>query len=55
MPCAVELPDHLEDLLDDQRCEAERGFVEQQQLGPLIRARAMASICCSPPESVPPR
>ena len=31
----------------------ERGLVEQQQLRARISARPMASICCSPPESVP--
>src|SRR6478735_7065257 len=30
----VQLADRLEDLLYDQRCETERGFVEQQELWP---------------------
>ena len=45
----------VEDLLHDQRREAERRLVEQQQARPAISARAIDSICCSPPESVPPR
>ena len=36
---AVELLDRAEDLFDDQRREAERGLVEQQQLGPATSAR----------------
>jgi hypothetical protein len=33
-----------------RRCQAERGFVEHEEVGCAIRARPIASICCSPPE-----
>jgi len=42
-----------EDLAHDQRRQPQRRLVEQQEAGRSISARATASICCSPPESVP--
>src|SRR5581483_11557646 len=33
-PLAVQLADHVEDLLDDEGGEAQRGLIEQQELGP---------------------
>ena len=52
---ALSVADDVEDLLHDQRRQAERRLVEQQEPRPAISARAIASICCSPPDSVPPR
>ena len=49
----VDLADDVEDLLDDQRRQPHRRLVEQQQPGLPISARPIASICCSPPDSVP--
>ena len=48
---AFEVGEDAEDLLDDLRREAGARFVEHQQFGRAIRARPIASICCSPPES----
>jgi hypothetical protein len=41
------------DALHHDRRQTHRGLVEHEQLGRLIIARPMASICCSPPEKVP--
>ncbi len=49
----VDGADRLEDGLHEQGGEAERRLIQQQQLGWPMSARPMASICCSPPESVP--
>ena len=49
----VELAEDPEDVLHDERGEPQRRFVQQQQLGRDMRARATASICCSPPERLP--
>ena len=47
-------PRRLEQLPGDQRREPERRLVEQQQPRVAdISARAMASICCSPPLIAP--
>src|SRR4051794_24118005 len=46
----VEPGDDLEDLLDQLRREAERGFIEQYQPRPRHQRPASATICCSPPE-----
>ena len=43
----------LVELLDDERREPHRQLVEQQHRGSVASARAIASICCSPPDSVP--
>ena len=48
-------PDDLEHAPDVDRRQAQRGLVEHQQAGRPISARAIASICCSPPDSVPAR
>ena len=48
-----QLRDDLVELLDDERREAHRQLVEQQQCGVVVNARDMASICCSPPDNVP--
>ena len=45
--------DRFKDRVNYQRGESERGFIEQRSRGFDISARAIASICCSPPESVP--
>jgi hypothetical protein len=50
----VDLADDREDLLDEDRRQAKRRFVEEQHLGLVMMARPIASICCSPPDSVPP-
>ena len=49
----IDPPDDLEELQHDDRREAERRLVEQQQPRAAISARAIATICCWPPESVP--
>ena len=49
----VDAPQDAENVLHDQRRETERRLVQQQQPGLTSRARAIASICCSPPDSVP--
>ena len=49
----VDAAQDAEDFLHHQRRQPERWFVEQQQFRPSISARAIASICCSPPDSVP--
>ena len=41
------------DAVDDQRRQAERDLVEQQQSGLVISARPIAVACCSPPERLP--
>ena len=51
----VDARDQREQLLDQQRRKAERGLVEDQSFGSAIRPRPIASICCSPPDSVPAR
>ncbi len=50
--------DDIEGALDNVGGETERRLIEQDELGRIgngrdIRARPMASICCSPPDSVP--
>ena len=52
-PLLVQLLERVVELIDDGRREAEARLVEQQQLGSLISARPSASICRSPPDSVP--
>jgi hypothetical protein len=52
---AIDREDRARDLAYDQGGKAERGLVEQQKLRLrhlAISARASATICCSPPESV---
>jgi hypothetical protein len=44
-----------EEIAHDDRGEALERFVEQQDLGSRASARAIASICCSPPERSVPR
>jgi len=44
----LELADFLDHAVDDNRCEANRRLVDQQDFGCAIRAR-QTSICCSPP------
>ena len=46
-------PRWLEDRMDDDRSEAQRGSSRSRTRGLDISARPIASICCSPPESVP--
>src|SRR3989454_4893064 len=48
-----DLAHDVEDLRHHERREPHRRLVQQEQLRRVISARAMASICCSPPESVP--
>jgi hypothetical protein len=43
-----------EDLVDDLRRQAFGGLVDQQQARRTTSTRAIASICCSPPDSVVP-
>ena len=51
----VDFRDDLEDLTDELRGQSHGRFVQQQAAcGPDISARPMASICCSPPDMVPP-
>ena len=50
---AAQRGDGAEDFADDQRSEAETGFVEDKEFGFAISARPSASICRSPPDSVP--
>ena len=45
--------DGLPELLDDNGRQTERGFVRHKSFGAAIIPRAMATICCSPPDSVP--
>ena len=42
------------DLVDDVRLNAFGRLVQQQDLGLVSKARAMASCCCCPPLSTPP-
>ena len=53
MPSSRILDDDIEDLLHHERRKAHGRLVEHDQRGRAMSARAMASICCSPPESVP--
>ena len=48
-------PHDPEELAHDHRREPERRLVEQQEPRAAMSARPSASICCSPPESVPAR
>jgi hypothetical protein len=52
-PRLAQRGDDAEDLAHDQRRQAQAGLVEHQQLGRDISARPTASICRSPPDSVP--
>jgi hypothetical protein len=54
VPSCLLMFDDIENLLDDQRARPSEGSSSSSILGRPIRARAMASICCSPPERVPP-
>ena len=53
-PAPADRPHAFEHLVHEQRRQAERRLVEQQQLGRAISARPIASICCCPPESCQP-
>ena len=52
---AVETHDHVLDLLDDVGLDSLGRFIEQDDLGSVSSARAMASCCCWPPDRFPPR
>ena len=49
----VDVPDHLSQLLDNYRCQAQRRLIHAEQRGLAMSPRPMATICCSPPLSVP--
>ena len=49
---AVQAQDDLEDLLHHQRRQPHGRLVQQDHAGRAIMARPVASICCSPPDSV---
>ncbi len=49
----AQLPQSSPMRCDDDRRQTLAGLVEQQGEGLPISVRAMASICCSPPESRP--
>ena len=49
----MQLGDALEDGIGDRRRQAHRGFVQHEQPRREARPRPIASICCSPPDSVP--
>ncbi len=51
---ALELGDGAADLLDDDRPKPLVGSSSMRKRAPVRRIRAIASICCSPPESLPP-
>ena len=50
---AVQFGDDTEDFLDDDRAQPSDGSSISETRGRDISARATASICCSPPDSVP--
>ena len=51
---SVDLLDDRENLIDQHRCRPIDGSSSSSTFGSLMSARPIASICCSPPDSVPP-
>ncbi len=51
VPSRARLLDHVEHLADQFRVERRGRLVEEDDLGPQARARAIATRCCWPPES----
>ena len=51
--CVIQLLDHGKYFPNDKRARLMDGSSSKSSLGLPISARAMASICCSPPERVP--
>jgi hypothetical protein len=49
----VDRRQHASDLLDDLRRQPQNGSSTIRSAGRAMRPRPMATICCSPPESVP--
>ena len=52
-PARRQLADLVVELADHDRRQTHGELVEQQDLRSVAKARASASICCSPPDSVP--
>ena len=53
VPAAWMVADHVEELADDRRGQAEGQLVDEEHRGLVTKARASDSICCSPPERFP--
>ena len=54
-PAPLEVADDALDLLDDHGRQPFGRFIQKQELQPVRMMRAIASICCSPPDSFAPR